>query len=50
MVEPILYENIQFCVGEILKYFNRNMMRKSYMKIVMDFVEACGWKIKFLPI
>lgn len=35
-----LYENIRFHVGENLKYFTMDMIRKSYMKIVMDFVEG----------
>ena len=39
-MELILYENIRFDVGENLEYYNMDMIRKSYMKIVMDFVEG----------
>ena len=35
-----VYENIRFCVMENLALFNMNMAGKSYMKIVMDFVEG----------
>ena len=35
-----LYENIRFHRRENPKYFNMNMSEKSYMKIVMDFVEG----------
>ena len=45
-----VYENIRFCVMENLALFNMNMAGKSYMKIVMDFVEECRWKIKYLRI
>lgn len=39
-MELILYENSRFDVGENLEYYNMDMIRKSYMKIVMDFVEG----------
>lgn len=38
--ELTLYENIRFYVTEKQVHFNMNMVRKSYMKIVMDFVEG----------
>jgi len=40
IVELTLYENIRFHVGGIWGNFNMDMIRKSYMKIVMDFVEG----------
>lgn len=30
--------------------YNQNKSEKSYMKIVIDFMEGLGWKIKYLPI
>lgn len=33
-----------------IKHFNQKIIEKSYMKIVMDFVEKLGWKIKYLLI
>lgn len=38
--ELTLYENIRFHVTENQVHFNMNMVRKTYMKIVMDFVEG----------
>ncbi len=49
LAELTLYENSRFHVGENLEYFNMDMIEKSYMKVVMDFVEGYGWKIKYLP-
>lgn len=40
LIELTLYGNIRFCVMEKLVHFNKNMERKTYMKIVMDFVEG----------
>lgn len=40
LVKLTVYENIRFCVMENLALFNMNMAGKSYMKIVMDFVEG----------
>lgn len=40
LVKLTIYENIRFCVMENLTLFNMNMAGKSYMKIVMDFVEG----------
>lgn len=39
-IELTLYENIRFHVTENQVHFYMNMVRKSYMKIVMDFVEG----------
>lgn len=35
-----LYENSRFRVRKNLGYFNMDTARKTYMKIVMDFVEV----------
>lgn len=40
LIELTLYENIRFRVREKLVDFNKNMARKTYMKILMDFVEG----------
>lgn len=48
--ELTLYENSDFRVMESLDYFSTDMISKSYMKIVMDFVEELGWKTKYLLI
>lgn len=40
LIELTLYESIRFRVMEKLVHFNKNMERKTYMKIVMDFVEG----------
>lgn len=29
--------------------FTLKMIEKSYMKVIMDFVEGYGWKTKYLP-
>lgn len=50
IVKLILHENSDFRVMESLDYFSTDMIRKSYMKIVMDFVEGLGWKTKYLLI
>ena len=39
LVELTLYENIRFRVMGKLVHSNKNMARKTYMKILMDFVE-----------
>lgn len=48
--ELTLYENICLCVMFLMHHFIWKWDRKSYMKIVMDFAEGLGWKIKYLPI
>ena len=40
IIELTLYENSRFHVRENLDNFNMDMIRKSYMKIVIDFVEG----------
>lgn len=39
LIDLTLYENIRFYVMENQAHFSINMAEKSYMKIVMDFVE-----------
>ena len=46
IVELTLYENSRFHVRENLDNFNMDMIRKSYMKIDMDFVEGLRMKNK----
>lgn len=50
LVELTLYENSCFCVMFLMHHFIWKWDGISYMKIVMDFVEGLGWKIKYLPI
>lgn len=40
LIDLTLYENIRFHVVENQAHFNTDMAEKSYMKIVMDFVEG----------
>ena len=40
--EKTLHENICFCVREIWEHIGADQAKKSYMKIVMDFVERYG--------
>ena len=40
LIDLTLYENIRFYVMENQAHFSINMAEKSYMKIVMDFVEG----------
>lgn len=39
-IELTLYKNIRFYVMENQAHFNMIQVKKSYMKIVMDFVEV----------
>lgn len=40
LVNLTLYKNSDFHIGENLRYSRVNIAKKSYMKIVMDFVEG----------
>lgn len=44
------YENSWFHGIKLLYFFTLKWRRKSYMKIVMVFMEGLGWKIKYLLI